>query len=316
MPFLFAPNDAELIIFNMEHPGIERLLRLMHMLSSNVDYPTSELAERLETSKRTIYRYIKSLKDCGFVVSKRNSSTHKLMKKPVEEIDLKDLIMISSEEAFILHTLLLAITGDSQILYNLEMKLAALFDATSITEIIGNKTSAENVKILKKSINDREAVELMKYESSHTMIVSDRIVEPYAFSTNYADVYAYELATGLNKTFKISRIGWVKPLGIEWKHEDLHEVISPDCFRMNGKESIPVTLKMSLMAKNLLIEEYPLAMKDITLENGSWWLKTTVKNLAGVGRFVIGLADQIEIIDSPQLKYYIKHFRDTHLQNF
>ena len=196
------------------------------MLSSNVDYPTSELAERLETSKRTIYRYIKSLKDCGFVVGKRTSNTHKLIKKPMKEIEFKDLIMISSEEAFILHTLLLAITGDSQILYNLEMKLAALFDATSITEIIGNKTSAENVKILKKAINDMEAVELVGYESGHTMKVSNRIVEPYAFSTNYTDIHAYEIATGLNKTFKISRIGWVKPLGVEWEHEDFHEVIA------------------------------------------------------------------------------------------
>ena len=288
----------------------------MHMLSSNVDYPTSELAERLETSKRTIYRYIKSLKECGFVVGKRSSNTHKLIKKPIEEIDLKDLIMISSEEAFILHTLLLAITGDSQILYNLEMKLAALFDATSITEIIGNKTSAENVKILKKAINDMETVELVGYESGHTMKVSNRIVEPYAFSTNYTDVHAYEIATGLNKTFKISRIGWVKPLGVDWEHEDLHEVILPDCFRMNGNESIPVNLKMSLMAKNLLIEEYPLAMKDVTLENGTWWLKTMVKNLSGVSRFVIGLADQIEIIDSPELTYYIENFITLHFDKY
>ena len=224
--------------------------------------------------------------------------------------------MISSEEAFILHTLLLAITGDSQILYNLEMKLAALFDATSITEIIGNKTSAENVKILKKAINDMETVELVGYESGHTMKVSNRIVEPYAFSTNYTDVHAYEIATGLNKTFKISRIGWVKPLGVDWEHEDLHEVILPDCFRMNGNESIPVNLKMSLMAKNLLIEEYPLAMKDVTLENGTWWLKTMVKNLSGVSRFVIGLADQIEIIDSPELTYYIENFITLHFDKY
>ena len=286
------------------------------MLSSNVDYPTSELAERLETSKRTIYRYIKSLKECGFVVGKRSSNTHKLMKKPIEEIDLKDLIMISSEEAFILHTLLLAIAGDSQILYNLEMKLAALFDATSITEIIGNKTSAENVKILKKAINDMEAVELVGYESGHTMKVSNRIVEPYAFSTNYADIHAYEISTGLNKTFKISRIGWVKPLGVEWEHKDLHEVISPDCFRMNGKQSIPITLKLTLKAKNLLIEEYPLAMRDISYEDGAWWLRTNVKNLTGVSRFVIGLADQIKVFDSPVLEKYIADFSRKYLREF
>ena len=105
-------------------------------------------------------------------------------------------------------------------------------------------------------------------------------------------------------------------MGVEWEHEDFHEVISPDCFRMNGKESIPVTLKMSLMAKNLLIEEYPLAMKDITLENGSWWLRITVKDLAGVGRFVIGLADQIEIVDSPCLKRHLGNFSRNYLHRY
>lgn len=130
------------------------------------------------------------------------------------------------------------------------------------------------------------------------------------FSTNYADVYAYEIATGQNKIFKVCRIGWVKPTCHTWEHEDKHEVISPDCFRMNGKESTPVTLKMTLMAKNLLIEEYPLSARDLTYEDGHWWLRTNVKSMAGVGRFYLGLSDQIEILDSPELVSYIsKHVK-------
>lgn len=179
----------------------------MLMLSSNVDYTTPELADLLEITERSIYRYIRSFKDNGFVLEKRNPNIHKLLKMPLDEIKLDELIQISSEEAFILHTLLLSITGGSQIHINLEQKLAALFDATSITEIIGKKTAAENVRILKKAIDEKECVELIDYESGHTMKVSDRIVEPYGFSTNYADVYAYEPASGICKTFKITRIG-------------------------------------------------------------------------------------------------------------
>ena len=290
----------------MDHARIERLLRLMLMLSSNVDYTTPELADLLEITERSIYRYIRSFKDNGFVLEKRNPNIHKLLKMPLDEIKLDELIQISSEEAFILHTLLLSITGGSQIHINLEQKLAALFDATSITEIIGKKTAAENVRILKKAIDEKECVELIDYESGHTMKVSDRIVEPYGFSTNYADVYAYEPASGKCKTFKITRIGWVRPIGAEWEFEEKHEVIDPDCFRMNGKESIPVTLRMTLMAKNLLIEEYPLSMRDISYKDGCWLLNTVVKDLAGVGRFFLGLSDQIEIIDSPKLESYIK----------
>ena len=276
------------------------------MLSSNVDYTTPELADLLEITERSIYRYIRSFKDNGFVLEKRNPNIHKLLKMPLDEIKLDELIQISREEAFILHTLLLSITGGSQIHINLEQKLAALFDATSITEIIGKKTAAENVRILKKAIDEKECVELIDYESGHTMKVSDRIVEPYGFSTNYADVYAYEPASGICKTFKITRIGWVRPIGTEWEFEEKHEVIDPDCFRMNGKESIPVTLRMTLMAKNLLIEEYPLSMRDISYKDGYWLLNTDVKDLAGVGRFYLGLSDQIEIIDSPKLESYIK----------
>ena len=303
----------------MEHAGIERLLRMADMLGSNVDYTTLEIARHLAVSKRTAYRYINTLKFNGFAMSKKKGNIYKLFRMPSEEIKFEDLIFLSSEEAFIIHNVLHSIVGDSPLLYNLELKLAALFDATCITEIIGNKTSAENIKLLKTAIKNKDKVILKEYQSGHTMKISDREVEPYGFSTNYNDVYAYEIATGENKIFKVSRIGWVKPTCHEWEHEDKHEVISPDCFRMNGKESIPITLKMSLMAKNLLIEEYPLSVRDLTYEDGYWWLRTNVKSMAGVGRFYLGLSDQIEIINSPKLEAYISNrVRDSlvkHIEN-
>jgi predicted DNA-binding transcriptional regulator YafY len=286
------------------------------MLSSNVDYTTNELASNLEITERSAFRYIRTFKDSGFTIQKRGCNVHKLMKMPVRQIELSELIHLSPEEAHILHTLLMSISGDSQVLVNLEKKLIALFDATSVTEIIGNKTAAENLMRLREAMDDKTQVMLKDYESGNTMTVSDRLVEPYGFSTNYCDVYAFEIATGLNKTFKVSRIGYVMPQQTDWEHEDQHEVIEPDCFRMNGKENIPVTLKMTMKAKNLLVEEFPLASRDLTFEEGFWWLRTTVKDLAGVGRFVIGLADQIEIINSPELVGHIKLFLESNLYKF
>ena len=83
---------------------------------------------------------------------------------------------------------------------------------------------------------------------------------------------------------------------------------------MTGKEDIPVTLKMTLKAKNLLIEEYPLSAKYISYDGEWWWFSAKVKNLAGVGRFVIGLADQIDIIDSPALINYLKKYTERNLR--
>ena len=280
----------------------------MELLSSNVDYTIQELMDKLEISRRSIFRYLDSFKIAGFTMKKKGTSVHKLLTNNCHKIDLSQLIHLSDEEAYLLHNLMGALATDCQIAINLENKLAALFDATSVTEIIGNKVIGENIMRLRQAIDKKKQVTLVGYESGHTMTISNRLVEPIKFSTNYTDVYAYEVSTGMTKVFKICRISQVEVSLTDWQHKNKHEKIETDCFRMTGKEDIPVTLKMTLRAKNLLIEEYPLASKYVSYDGEYWLFKGNVKDLAGVGRFVIGLADQIISIHSPQLRRYLKGF--------
>lgn len=297
----------------MDHGRILRLLNLMKLLSSNVDYTIRELMDRLAISRRSIFRYLDTLRIAGFAVAKKGTNIHKLLSMPKEGINLSNLIHFSEEEAYLLHNLIGALTSDCQVAINLENKLAALFDATSVTEIIGNKITGENIMRLRQAIDGKKQVTLVRYESGNTMSISDRLVEPIKFSSNYRDVYAYEVSTGVTKVFKISRIGLVDVSLADWQHEDKHEKIETDCFRMAGKEDIPVTLKMTLKAKNLLIEEYPLASKYISYDGQRWWFKGNVKDLAGVGRFTLGLADQITVTDTPVLNDYIRRFAQEHI---
>ena len=294
-----------------------RLLDLMKLLSSNVDYTITELMDRLDISRRSIFRYLETLRFAGFAVQKKKgTSIHKLLSKSDDSIDLSRLIHLSEEEAYLLHNLLGALSSDCQVMINLEEKLTALFDATSVTEIIGNKVNGENIMRLREAIDEKKQAILVGYESGNTMSVSDRLVEPIKFSTNYADVYAYEIASGKTKTFKISRIKNVSTLLKDWQHEDKHDNIEADCFRMTGKEDIPVTLRMTLKAKNLLVEEYPLASRHLSFDGEFWWFKANVRDMAGVSRFVIGLADQIRIIDSTSLKNYINKFKKDYLTEY
>ena len=299
----------------MDHGRIVKLLRLMGLLSSNVDYTTQELMERLNTSRRSIFRYLESFKIAGFTMKKKGPNVHKLLSNACHKIELSQLIHLSDEEAYLLHNLMGALSSDCQVVMNLEHKLAALFDATSVTEIIGNKVNGENIMRLRRAIDEKKQVILVDYESGNTMSISDRLVEPIKFSTNYADIYAYEVSTGITKVFKIPRIGCVELSLVEWQHEDKHANIEADCFRMTGKEDIPVTLKMTLKAKNLLIEEYPLSAKYVSFDGEWWWFRANVKDLAGVGRFILGLADQIKIIDTRVLYDYIKSFALKHIIN-
>ena len=299
----------------MDHGRIVRLLKLMELLSSNVDYTIQELMGKLEISRRSIFRYLDSFKIAGFTMKKKGPNVHKLMTNKCRKIDLSQLIHLSEEEAYLLHNLMGALTSDCQVAINLENKLAALFDATSVTEIIGNKVTGENIMRLREAMNAKKQVTLARYESGNTMSISDRLVEPIKFSSNYRDVYAYEISTGITKVFKISRISQVEVSLVDWQHEDKHEIIETDCFRMAGKEDIPITLKMTLKAKNLLLEEYPLASKYVSYDGEYWWFKGNVKDLTGVGRFVIGLADQIQVIGSEELVNYIRDFSNNFLKD-
>ena len=55
---IFAEN-----LSGMDQPKLERLLRLMKLLTANTTYNVDQLAERLDMSRRTVYRYIDTFRE-------------------------------------------------------------------------------------------------------------------------------------------------------------------------------------------------------------------------------------------------------------
>lgn len=54
------------------------------------------------------------------------------------------------------------------------------------------------------------------------------------------------------------------------------------------------------------MEEFPLASEHLTkLSHNEWIFEAEVCSFDGVGRFVMGLLNDIEIIDTPDLERYI-----------
>jgi hypothetical protein len=63
------------------------------------------------------------------------------------------------------------------------------------------------------------------------------------------------------------------------------------------------------------MEEYPLSEKYISqTDDNHWLLDTKVANLQGIGRFTVGLLDDIEIIESTELKEYISNYINSYLK--
>ena len=118
----------------------------------------------------------------------------------------------------------------------------------------------------------------------------------------------------MNKLFRVSRIGSVEVTATAWQHEAEHRSAKMDIFRTGGTEGKRVKLELGVMAKNLLLEEYPLAVRDLSPIPGKerWMLDTVVYRFEGVGRFVIGVANDVVIRESDELKDYLREFMENH----
>ena len=291
----------------MDQPKIERVLRLMKMMTSGNRYTVEELAERLDTSYRSIYRYIDTFKEVGFVVHKEEGAIYRLGKESPYFKDISQLIHFTDEEAHIVNQLIGALDDTNMLKQNLRRKLSSVYNCTSLANSIVKGKNAENVNHIIEAIEEHRQVILHDYSSSHTGSKRDRQVEPIAFTTNYVQIWCYDLSDGKTKLFNTARIGNVKVLDSEWQHEAEHRCGYIDIFRNMGFEQKRVQLQLGVMAHNLLIEEYPLSERDLTqVDDTHWLLNTMVCNYAGIGRFVMGLIDDIEIIDSPEFIDFLR----------
>lgn len=290
----------------MDQPKVERLLRLMKLMTGNVNYTVNDMAERLGTSYRSIYRYIETFKEAGFVVHKLEGGVYRLGKDSKHFKDISQLIHFTDEEAHIVNQLINGLDDNNMLKQNLRRKLVSVYDCTSMANTLVKSEHAQSINMLIDAIYKRRKVVLRDYASSHTSVVQDRLVEPFGFTTNYVQVWCFEPSSGMNKLFKTSRIGAVEILDQEWEHADEHKEGYIDIFRMTGFEQHRVRLELGMLAHNLLIEEYPLAERDLKkVGNGRWELDTLVCNYAGIGRFVMGLIEDIKIVESSEFKDYI-----------
>ena len=296
-----------------EQAKVERFLRLIQLMSGPRDYRIAELCSTLEMSRRTFYRYVETFKDAGFVVEKKDSGVFKIAQMSPHCSNLENLIYFSKEEAYLVNSLIEHLDQTNSLKAGLHRKLSSIYDSTSVRNFVDNQSNALNIDNLSKAIRYKKKTILRNYESGHSRQVRDRLVEPFSFTSNFIGVWAFDLEDGRNKVFKVSRIGETVLLNDPWAAEDRHYEEPSDVFGMSGEPIETIILRMSGLAKNLLIEEHPLAEKDIRQDDGFWILETGMAKVQGAGRFVLGLCEEVEILKGEKLKEYISSVAAQHI---
>lgn len=193
-------------------------------------------------------------------------------------------------------------------------------DENTCRNILAEKTIYNNdvtraIKMLHKARHEKKCVLLKDYASNNSKSVKDRFVEPFEIDSTNNIVWCYDRDKGRNATFKINRIRYVEVLNEKsWECEEKHDKGNLDIFNISSTPSgqqIHIKLELNLVARNLLIEEFPLAEKYISSDlkdADKWYLETDVNRIDDIARFYMGLADCITIIQAPELEHYVEKY--------
>ena len=290
----------------MELDKFDRQLRLLLMLTQHRNLTVDDVSRQLSMSRRSIYRYIDSYKQMGFIVVKEGPRYHIDPESPFFK-QITSLIHFTEDEAMTINQVLNSVYDNSPQVRHLREKLSSLYDYKVLSKHGVDEHIAQNLAALFEAVKTERMVVLRDYASPNSAQTSDRIVEPYLFVSENSEVRCYEIKTGQNKTFKLSRIRKVEPLDLLWSHKSEHAEFFTDLFHFSGEERFPVTLILGQLSMSLLVEEYPGASAMLKKQDdGRFLLKTEVCNYKGIGRFVMGLIDDIEIVDSPDFVEYLR----------
>lgn len=290
----------------MELGTFERQLRLMVLLTQNRAYPLDELCRKLDMSRRTVYRYIELFRDTGFVV-KKQGDCYRLDKESPFFREITQLVHFTDEEALTLRYVLDTLSDTDIRARQLRRKLERIYDFGILNAMDADTGLADNLQALYEAVKQHRQVMLRGYSSASSNRISDRVVEPYLFLQNHNEIRCFEVQSRQNKTFKVSRIGRVELLDLLWNHEEEHTPVFTDLFQFSGPERHRVTLRLGRLACNLLKEEYPRAALSLTPDGPDHWLfATEVCSFQGIGRFVLGLFEDVEVVDSPDFVQFLR----------
>ncbi len=274
---------------------ILRVLQLISLLKQEPAKSIHQLGVIIDTTDRTVYRYFDLLKELGFELQRDQFN-----KYSIPASDGEGGVIFTKEESSLIRKMLLNFAKNHPLKDAVLKKIYLSSETTIVSSHLLKAHLGRIVELLCDAIETRSQVVLKNYHSLSSQKISDRFLEPFAFTDNYRTLMAYEPASGENKYFNIERITNVELLEVSWMHEEKHTLTKPDAFGFGPTDTVySFHFEMSLKAYLLLKEEYPLCGPHLTksIHSDRYELKMEVNSRIPIDRFVLGLKDEITEIN-------------------
>ena len=283
---------------------ILRVLQLISLLKKEPAKSIRFLSGILESTDRTVYRYLDLIKELGFELQRDQNNRFFI----INDVEVEPY-SFSNEEVVLLKELLLSVGKDSKLKDSILKKIYFKSEIAIHGNHILKAHLGKIVEKLSGAIQNKKRVILKDYHSANSQKISDRLVEPITFNDNYNSLIAFEVETGENKYFNIERISDIIELNTDQEFQEKHKNDKPDIFgfsELNG-EKFEVQLRLTLRAYLILKEEYPLVHPHVKKEpnNETYLLKCNVNNPKAITRFILGFPKDVEIMGSEKFKTFI-----------
>jgi predicted DNA-binding transcriptional regulator YafY len=284
---------------------ILRVLQLITLLKKQPAKSIRFLAGILESTDRTVYRYLDLVKELGFEIEKDHNNKFKIIGE-----DEYTSLSFSNEEVLLLRDLVLSTGKESKLKDSLLKKIYLQSDIAIQGNHILKANLGRMIEKINLSIIENKRILLKGYHSINTQVISDRLIEPISLTDNYNSVCGFEVDTQLNKYYNLERISEIIIIDEPQEFGEFHKLDKLDVFGFSDKngEKFNVELLISFRAYVLIKEEYPKIEKFIEKEKNSekYLLNVEVNNPKPITRFINGLRDDIEVLGS---KSFIKTFK-------
>lgn len=268
-------------------------------------YSATEIQERLGISTRTLYRYLHTLELAGFVTERNPRQGYRLAPEGGSMLTMQRLLHFTEEEGYLLYKTLGLLQGEGIAKERLLRKLHTLYDCHILAQP-ARQHSMEIVATLQKAIDKKQQCLLHQYRSNHSQTITDRTIEPFSFTENYEAIWGYDANTKSCRQYKLARMEKVAILPHSWQYEKMHAIPFTDAFGFAAAKPLGnAQLILSMRAANLLQEEYPLTEKYITEHKSAYHVKLPFADYKGIGRFICGLRNEIEVLGPVGLKKYV-----------
>ncbi len=298
----------------MDQPKIERLLRLMLLMSDKSRlYSVSELSSIIDISERSIYRYLDTFESSGFIVKRVNSKVWLARESDMFK-SISELVYFTTEEAQVIKELIDSLDTSDYFINGIKNKLYSIYDFKKIVDFKVDKKYSKKVNLIIDSISSKSVIILKNYRSSNSGIIKDRVVEPIEFTQNMKEILCYEIETEVCKFFKVSRIEEIIQTEDSWSFVHMHKKIGRDPFGFSGIHQLDVSIEMSMLAANLLMEEYPNTFDKLERVSANRYkYSDIVYNYEGICRFVLGLCNEVKILGSKDFIKFVQKKREKSL---